>query len=215
MTHIKTIYGLFGIGGQSREVAPLLKRNQPNSDIYLVDKGTPEFKLDGYKCVSETEFAAFSSDEKYFNVAVSNPTIRKRIVSQCMGLGFKPMAIVSDDLIQYDGNSIGEGAIICDRTMITCNVEIGSFFICNYYSYIAHDCKIGDFVTFLPNVNCSGNVHIGDRVLVGAGAIIKNGFSEQPLIIGEGAFIGMGAVVTKDVAPNSIMIGNPARPLEK
>jgi len=41
---------------------------------------------------------------------------------------------------------------------------------------------------------------------LGSGAIIRNGIS-----IGANSIIGMGAVVLKDVKPNSVMVGNPAR----
>lgn len=49
-------------------------------------------------------------------------------------------------------------------------------------------------------------VEIGPRAWIGAGAIILPGVS-----IGEGAVVGAGAVVTKDVAPMSVVVGNPAR----
>ena len=45
---------------------------------------------------------------------------------------------------------------------------------------------------------------------IGAGAIIICGNS-----IGEGALVGAGAVVTKDVPPNTVVVGNPAKILRK
>ena len=209
------VYGLFGAGGQGREVAPLLKRSYPDSPVYLVDIHPPFKPVEGLSVLTESQFSQLEAQTKYFNVAIADPKIRKRIVSQCLQSGYKPFTLLSDDLRQYHGNTIGEGAMIGDRTMITCDVQIGRFFLCNYYSYIAHDCKIGDFVTFLPNVSCSGHVHIGNGVIVGAGAMIKNGSPSKPIIIGDGAYIGMGAVVTKDVAANTVVVGNPARILEK
>ena len=51
-----------------------------------------------------------------------------------------------------------------------------------------------------------GDVVIGDRAWIGYRAIILPGIT-----IGEGAVVGAGAVVTKDVAPHTIVAGNPAR----
>lgn len=51
-----------------------------------------------------------------------------------------------------------------------------------------------------------GEVIIGDRVWIGYRAIILPGVK-----IGSGAVIGAGSVVTKDVAPFTIVAGNPAR----
>lgn len=49
-------------------------------------------------------------------------------------------------------------------------------------------------------------VHICRNVWIGVGAIILPGVT-----IGENAVIAAGAVVTKDVAPNTIVGGNPAK----
>ena len=50
---------------------------------------------------------------------------------------------------------------------------------------------------------------IGADVWIGFGARIKSGVT-----IGHGAVVGMGAIVTKDVAPFSIVGGNPAKFLD-
>lgn len=51
---------------------------------------------------------------------------------------------------------------------------------------------------------------IKKRAAIGSNATIMCGVT-----IGEGALVGAGAVVTKDVAPNMIVAGNPARVLRK
>ncbi|MEO1457524.1 MAG: chloramphenicol acetyltransferase [Pseudomonadota bacterium] len=49
---------------------------------------------------------------------------------------------------------------------------------------------------------------IGHDTWIGHGAIVK-----PEIRVGHGAVVAMGAVVTRDVAPYSIVAGNPARPL--
>ena len=51
---------------------------------------------------------------------------------------------------------------------------------------------------------------IGHDVWIGRAAIVLPGRS-----IGNGAIVGAGAVVTKDVAPYTIVAGNPAKPIRR
>jgi len=120
-----------------------------------------------------------------------------------------PTCIVGDDV------SIGEGAVLSDFSMITANVEVGRCFHANMYSYVAHDCVLGDFVTLAPRASVNGRVVIEDEVYVGAGATILQGIANRPITIGKGAVIGAHALVTKDVAPGATVVGAPARPLAK
>lgn len=53
-------------------------------------------------------------------------------------------------------------------------------------------------------------ITIGHEVWIGGGAIILSGVS-----IGDGAIIGAGSVVTRDVAHDSTVVGNPARPMQR
>ena len=98
---------------------------------------------------------------------------------------------------------------------ITSNVIIGKCFQANIYSYVAHDSRVGDFVTFAPGAKCNGNVVIEDNVYIGTGAIIRQGRPNKPIVIGQGAIVGMGAIVTKNVPAGVTVIGNPAVPLSK
>jgi acetyltransferase-like isoleucine patch superfamily enzyme len=110
-----------------------------------------------------------------------------------------------------DDIHLDEGCLLSPFVCLTSNIKIGCCFHANLYSYVEHDCVIGDYVTFAPGVKCNGNVRIEDHVYIGAGAIIRQGKPDQPLVIGKGAIVGMGAVVTRDVPAGATVVGNPAK----
>jgi sugar O-acyltransferase (sialic acid O-acetyltransferase NeuD family) len=228
-THIEShknrvVVGLYGTGGFAREVMPFL-RDQVfvaleaaygvERSIFFVETEPSRTEVNGYPLISDADFFGIECPARFFNVAIGDSRIRQRIADACIARGAKPFSLRSPNAIAYDANEIGEGAILCANTVVTSNAKIGRFFHANIFSYIAHDCVIGDFATFAPNVHCNGNVHIHDHAYIGTGAIIKQGTPARPLVIGEGAIVGMGSVVTKNVEPFTTVVGNPARPLER
>jgi serine O-acetyltransferase len=93
------------------------------------------------------------------------------------------------------------------------------FFLDHGFSVIGETAEIGDDVTIYQNVTLGGTnptAGIGGKrhptlchgVVVGSGAQVLG-----PIIVGEGARVGANAVVTKDVAPNSTVVGIPAKPV--
>jgi len=154
----------------------------------------------------------------------SNVTIMEgaRIGKNCRIFPGAVIAAIPQDLKFQGENSqvvIGDNTTI--REFVTVNrgtkhsdkTVIGSNCLIQAYCHLAHDCVVGDFVTFGPGVMCNGNVHIEDHAYIGADAVIKQGLPGAPLVIGRGAVVGMGAVVTKSVPPGVTVVGNPARPL--
>ena len=129
--------------------------------------------------------------------------------------GMQPWTVAAANVVRMDEVQLGEGAILSPFVTLTSNIRIGRHFHANLYSYVEHDCVVGDFVTFAPGVCCNGNVHIEDHAYIGTGAVLRQGQPGQPLVIGRGAVVGMGAVVTKSVPPGATVVGNPARVMER
>lgn len=210
----KKIFGLFGSSGCARGIMPFAKDILDDThNLFFVEKNVTEKNINGYAVISEDAFFAMDG-EKFFNVGIADSKIREAIANICGAKNIAPISLHAPNVITMDNVILGGGIILCPHTTITSNVTIGKCFHGNIYSYVEHDCVIGDYVTFAPRVSCNGNIHIHDHVYVGAGAVIKQGANDKPLTIGKGAVIGMGAVVTKDVPAGAVVVGNPARPLE-
>lgn len=107
------------------------------------------------------------------------------------------------------------------------DIEIGKRFFCGRDCHFAAPMRVGDDVMFASRVSVVGGDHridginvpinmsgrdvmrtvlIGNDVWIGHGAIILHGVHIAP-----GAVVAAGSVVTKNVEPNAIVGGNPAK----
>jgi sugar O-acyltransferase (sialic acid O-acetyltransferase NeuD family) len=203
LTAPATTFGIFGSGGCGRGIMPLLPDRA--RAVFVEDAPTVTI-VNGQPVTALADFAAMPDPR--IVVAVADPAARHAIARRCADAGLSFFEVCATDLWVMDDVSWGEGCLFSPRCTLTSNIRIGSHFHCNIASYVEHDCRIGDFVTFGPGVRCNGNVTIGDGAYIGSGAMIRQGIT-----IGESATVGMGAVVVRDVAPNTVVAGNPARPL--
>jgi acetyltransferase-like isoleucine patch superfamily enzyme len=100
-----------------------------------------------------------------------------------------------------------------ERVVVSYNVTITD---CDFHP-IDPDERLRDAIANAPQGDrtrrpplVSRPVVIGDDVEIGIGAIILKGVT-----IGHGARIGAGAVVTSDVLAGAMVVGNPARAVER
>lgn len=214
------IYGVYGCSGFGREVMPLARETAARSAgdgelVFVDDGGLAGQVVNGHRVLTYAQFLSATQSNKYISIAIADAAIRERIASQCASDGVKPFEVRASNAMVLDANDIGEGAILCGFSQVTSNARIGRYFHANIYSYVAHDCVVGNFVTLAPGAKINGNVIIEDYAYVGTGAIVKQGSPGKATVVGRGSVVGMGAVVTKSVPAGVVVVGNPARELRK
>jgi sugar O-acyltransferase (sialic acid O-acetyltransferase NeuD family) len=214
------LFGVVGAGGCGRGVMPLAKAQLArlgvdHCGLVFVDDALAGRQVNGLRVLSHAQFLTETASARYAVVAVANATTRERIASRCEADGILPWAVSAENVVMMDDVEMGCGSILSPFVTLTSNIVIGRHFHANLYSYVEHDCVIGDYVTFAPSVKCNGNVVVEDYAYIGAGAVIKQGLPGAPIVIGRGAIVGMGAVVTKSVLPGETVVGNPATKLIK
>jgi len=89
---------------------------------------------------------------------------------------------------------------------IGCGVQIAPN--CAFYSY-DHSFAPGRPIAGQP-IRTKGGIVIGDDAWLGFGVVVLDGVK-----IGNGAVIGAGSVVTRDVPPETIAVGAPARVVKR
>jgi len=110
--------------------------------------------------------------------------------------------VLGDDNVVREFVSIHAGTAQ-DRGETT--IGNGNWFLA--YTHIAHDCVIGDHVTFSNGVQVAGHVHVGDYATFGGFAGVH-----QFCRIGAQTMIAAAAIVLQDVPPYVTVAGSPARP---
>lgn len=204
-----------GTGGFAKEVLCLI------DDLGLLDKVEafiePDFILENYSKplsihgIPVKPYSFLKPKKHLVTVAISESKIREKVVTEQLPNHTNYISLIHPTAVISKWNRIGEGAIICAGTVITCDVTIGKFAHLNLQTTVGHDCVIGDFFTAAPNVNISGNCTIDEHVYFGTASVIKQGLS-----VVKNTTIGMGAIVTKCIqVEGQKFVGNPAKILLK
>ncbi|WP_317993127.1 acyl-ACP--UDP-N-acetylglucosamine O-acyltransferase [Bartonella gliris] len=74
------------------------------------------------------------------------------------------------------------------------------------YAHVAHDCHVGNDVTFANNAMIAGHVTVGDCAIIGGGAAVH-----QFVRVGHHAFIGGVSALVGDLIPYGTAVGVQAK----
>ena len=212
ITNMKDI-AIYGAGGFGREVACLINK---------INKISPQWNLVGFFTDSESEWGTVNEYGKVLGgadvlnswptpiditIAIGSPKAIEKIHNKLHNDNIDFPNIISPDLIMLDNNNFrfGIGNIICAKSFVSCNVEIGNFNIINNSVNLGHDAIIGDYNSIMPAVCISGGVHIGNKNFIGVNSVIL-----QYNNIGNNTTIGAGSVVMRNTKDNNTYVGNPA-----
>lgn len=89
-------------------------------------------------------------------------------------------------------------------TTIGCDTKIDD------HVFVAHNAQVGARVMLIAHAEVSGSVTIGDDAWIAPNATVI-----QKVTIGARATVGIGAVVIRDVPAGAVVVGNPAKSLDR
>ena len=203
---------VFGAGGFGLEVAMLIEQ---------INAVTPRWRMIGFfddglqqgARVDDWPVLGGLGELNAWNTplsvvfAIGKPQVRKSVVGQLNNAQLNHPVLIHPSVICGPRHvRIGEGSIVCAGTIITTHVSIGRHVLLNLACTVGHQTDIGDYCSFMPTCNISGEVRIGRCSYWGTGAKVINRKT-----IGDHTLIGAGAVVISDIPAHATAVGVPAR----
>ncbi len=143
-------------------------------------------------------------------VAIGDNRARSDAAERWASTGAALVCAISRHAVVSRSADVTEGAAVLPGAVINAATTVGRGAIVNTNASVDHDCVVGAFAHVAPGVAIGGGCTIGDRAFVGIGARVIPGIT-----IGDDAIVGAGAVVIRDVPAGAVVVGVPARPIER
>jgi sugar O-acyltransferase (sialic acid O-acetyltransferase NeuD family) len=208
---------VFGAGGFGLEVAMLIEQINDGSNkwelIGFFDDGIGRGEIiNDYPVLGGVKELNEWDRKLYLVFALGLPRIKKAVYEKIKNKNILYPVLIHPNVIVGKRKyvTIGEGCIITAGNIITTNISIGKHVILNLACTVGHETKIGDFSSFMPTCNISGQVDIGAATFWGTGSKVINGTK-----VGDYVIIGAGSVVINDIIDNVTVAGVPAEIIKK
>jgi sugar O-acyltransferase (sialic acid O-acetyltransferase NeuD family) len=206
---------IFGHSGFALEVADICYSLGVQNIVFLSNDNNTLKEINKLSIRSESEVNTLHDEGYVFAIGIGDSLIRKKIFKKYTHLQFPnlihPTAIFGINQKQVFDEK--QGNIITPGVIFTNSIKVGDFGLYNLKVTVGHDCIIDDFVSLMPNVTISGNVHILEGAFIGTSATVLQGNIENKIMIGSTSTVGASSLVTKSVDDNVTVVGVPAKQL--
>ena len=214
---MKKQYYIIGSGGFAKEVYYLAECTLDDSYEFL---GFIDFKPENDTIKVRGKIACVIDEDYFLNtikpsseiniyIGVGDPKLIEKLSLRFQHYHFPNLIHKS---FVGDCNSIifGKGNVITAGCIFTVDIEVGSFNVFNLNTTIGHDTVIKNCNVFNPGCNISGDVNIGSNNLFGTNSTVLQGLS-----VNDSNVLGASSLANKVIFSNSVMVGVPAKKLER
>ena len=177
--------------------------------IGYLDDGHPDLALlEGAPILGRVKALGDLAGDVQYVIGIGIGSVRRKIDEKAASTRREAAVLVHPSaVIGKRSVVLAPGVIVCAHASLTTNIRLGRHTHINRNSAVGHDAVLGDYVTVNPGANISGEVVLEDEVNVGTGACVIQGRR-----VGARTVLGAGAAVVRDLPPDVVAVGVPAKP---
>ena len=163
-------------------------------------------KIINHTVFKESEFDKVVKLYDEVIVATGSNDLREEKIKMLLAFGIPLATIVHPTALISSSAKIGSGTTILANVIININTKVGIGCIVNNGAIIEHDCMVGNYVNICPKFAMAGHSSIGYKSYLGIGSTVID-----DIRIGNRVTVGAGAVVVSNISDNIVAIGVPAK----
>lgn len=204
---------IIGARGFGRLMCSLIMQDNRYEKEFVV-KGFLDSKSDalegfeGYPSILSSVDDYKIEENDYFICALGEPKYRKQYADIIKNKGGKFYTYIHPSSIVHPNTKLGEGVIVSLFCHVANDCFIDDLTVIQGFATIGHDVKIGKNCSLQCYTFLGGFVEIGDNVMLHTRATIL-----PSVKVGDNATVGAGSVCIKNIKPNSVVFGIPAKKL--
>jgi len=202
---------VFGAGGQASKVIDAISSYGIRAIGYISTE-EPGSVINGIKVLGNLEYYLQNKSlhKHSIHIAIGENSVRYEIFTKLQNLAANLISVISKTAVVSGNARIGGGSAVMHGAVVHTASQIGKCCLVDSRAIIEHHVITGDFVNVSPGAVICGGARLGRGVIIGAGSVII-----EKITIGDNSLIGAGAVVIKDIPPDSVAVGNPAKVIKK
>ncbi len=200
-------YILLGGGGFSLELQSFMKEDGHEVIGYYAIEESPDLKgiLPWLGDIDKVDPDSLDREADYI-VAVRLLKYRRKMIDFIRKNKLKAGSFIHSEAYRSPAVSLGEGAVIFPRAMMSGNAKVGDFLFIDSLSIISHGDVIGENVVLGPAVTICGDCTVGDNVTFGVNSAVLPG-----TVIGSNTEIAINTYPPRVVKENSTILTEPGK----
>ena len=202
---------LVGAGGLGRDVLNyVLEAIRPSPHMRVrgfLDDNPGAFRPD--RC----EFPLLGSILDYaiepqdrFVMAIGDCVKRAELIRKMEARGARFITIIHPTAYVAPNATVGNGCIVGPFSAVGSDARVGDHVLLTWYSSLAHDSIAHSFAMLSPYSTANGSAILEEGTFLGTHAVIH-----PKIRVGAWSKVASGSVVYRDVPPNCLASGNPAK----